>query len=189
MVVSWGIAAYPDAIFAVNEVVNNGKSRVRWGEMKRVGMACMLVALGLLCAACGVGSTTGAQSVKGTSAPGSLVRDAAGLRTALQAARVTISDGPQVTERFVTITGQTLFVNGERVEVFEYATPEAANADAARIDPDACMVTTPNGTITLDWPDSPHFYKSGRLIVLYVGTTASMKQLLTSMLGGEFAGK
>ncbi|HEX8034807.1 MAG TPA: hypothetical protein VF510_13210 [Ktedonobacterales bacterium] len=163
--------------------------------MKRVWMACALVALALLCAACGVSSTTGAQSVQGTSAaakqpgPGGLVRDAEGLRKALQAAKVTISDGPQVTERFVTITGQTLFVNGERVEIFEYATPEAANAEAARIDPDACMVTTPNGTITLDWPDSPHFYKSGRLIVLYVGTTASMKQLLTSMLGGEFAGK
>lgn len=164
--------------------------------MKRVWMACMLVALALLCAACGVKGVSGTGSARSSStsaaakpAPGGAVHDAAGLLKALQATNLTVSVGPQVTERFVTITGQTLFVNGERVEVFEYATPEAANADAARIDPEACMVTTPNGTINLDWPDSPHLYKSGRLIVLYVGTTASMKQLLTSMLGGQFAGK
>lgn len=160
--------------------------------MKRIWMACLLVALVMTCAACGAGAASGAQSTSAAAKqppPGGPVGDATSLLDHLHGINATVTQGPQVREQFVSITGQTFFVNGERLEVFEYATPQAASADAARIDPDACMVTTSKGTINLDWPDSPHFYKSGRLIVLYVGTTASMKQLLTTMLGGQFAGK
>jgi len=37
--------------------------------------------------------------------------------------------------------------------------------------------------------DAPHFYKTGRIIVLYVGSDEQILTLLQSVMGAQFAGQ
>jgi hypothetical protein len=90
-------------------------------------------------------------------------------------------------------TERILAVNGERVDVHEYATTFFAAADAARVSPDGSTFRAGVGplggsAVSVDWVTPPHFYRSGRLIVQYVGTRAEMTGLLAQILGPQFAG-
>ena len=38
------------------------------------------------------------------------------------------------------------------------------------------------------WMATPHFFKSGKLIVLYLGDDVAVMTLLTGLLGPQFAG-
>jgi hypothetical protein len=40
----------------------------------------------------------------------------------------------------------------------------------------------------VSWIDTPHFYQSGNIIVLYVGNTAEVIEILLEALGPQFAG-
>ena len=55
---------------------------------------------------------------------------------------------------------------------------------AAGISPDGFTV---NGA-KVSWPDTPHFYKTDRLLVVYVGHDAGVIQALVAALGAQFAG-
>src|SRR5258706_1150242 len=83
------------------------------------------------------------------------VRAAAALMERLRAAEATVSEDPYtlLKQPFLSISGHLLSVNGERVEVYEYASAAAAAGDAKNISADARLVKT------------PHVYKSGRVIV------------------------
>lgn len=76
-------------------------------------------------------------------------------------------------------------VNGAAVQAFEYASPAAAQADAARINPDG------SGTVTtlVSWVGRPHFYRTGPLLVLYVGSEGNVIGPLEAVLGQQFAGR
>jgi hypothetical protein len=45
------------------------------------------------------------------------------------------------------------------------------------------------GTRKIFWVGAPHFYKQGRLLVLYVGDNAKAKKTLDAVLGQQFAGQ
>ena len=40
----------------------------------------------------------------------------------------------------------------------------------------------------ITWIDTPHFYKAGKIIVLYIGSDATVLDLLKGALGPQFAG-
>jgi hypothetical protein len=40
----------------------------------------------------------------------------------------------------------------------------------------------------LTWVDTPHFYKAGRIIVLYLGSDQAVLDVLNQILGQQFAG-
>jgi hypothetical protein len=89
--------------------------------------------------------------------------------------------------------GHPLLVNGERVEVYDYATTFLAAADASRISPDGSTFSAGFGPLggsaaSVDWIALPHFYRSGRLIVQYIGTHSDVLAALTQVLGRQFAG-
>jgi hypothetical protein len=89
--------------------------------------------------------------------------------------------------------GHLLMVNGERVEVYDYATTFLAAADAARISPDGSTFSAGFGPLggsaaSVDWIAPPHFYASGRLIVQYIGTHRDVLAVLTQALGRQIAG-
>jgi hypothetical protein len=66
--------------------------------------------------------------------------------------------------------------------VFEYSDAAAAEADAAKIAPD--------GTIeaySVNWVASPHFYRMGRLIAIYLGDDPADLTAMQSVLGDPFA--
>jgi hypothetical protein len=87
---------------------------------------------------------------------------------------------------------RVLYVNGETVRVYTYPSTMAANAAAARVSPGGTMVCTPLGSETACAVDDsaalPYLFKTGRLIVLYVGDHLDVARLLKRALGPPFAG-
>lgn len=101
---------------------------------------------------------------------------------ALRKAGFNVTPGSTMTQPFLSIGGQTLAVNTESVQVYEYADEAAATRDASKIQPDATIAGT-----SVMWVAQPHFYRAGKLIVLYVGTNAALLTGLDSVLGKPFA--
>jgi hypothetical protein len=83
------------------------------------------------------------------------------------------------------IKGKTISANGESLQVFEYADERDAEAQAKLVDPRGDSV----GTTMVNWVDAPHFYRGGKLIVLYVGTNQDVIKALEDVLGPQFAGR
>jgi hypothetical protein len=90
-----------------------------------------------------------------------------------------------VDQPFLGSLGIVIYVNGEEVQVYEYATKEEAEQDAAGIPADGSDFDT---TIIL-WHSDPHFYKKEKMIVLYVGSDEQLINLLETELGRQFAGR
>jgi len=76
-------------------------------------------------------------------------------------------------------------VRGEDVQVFEYSDAMAAEAQTALVSPSGSAV----GTTKIHWVGPPHFFKKGRLIVLYVGDNGKVLKALEAVLGRQFAGR
>ena len=78
-----------------------------------------------------------------------------------------------------------LTVNGEGVQAFEFASEVEAEAIAGTVSTDGSTV----GTSTIFWVAPPHFYKAGRLIVIYVGSDSGVIKVLQEIMGSQFAGR
>jgi len=90
-----------------------------------------------------------------------------------------------VVQDFFSVTGQVFKLNGEDVQVFEYDDRSKAETEAALVSPDGSSI----GTSLPFWIAPPHFYKAGRIIVLYVGKNTAVTDALESILGEQFAGR
>ena len=149
--------------------------------MKRIGIIGVLGMI--LLAAAGCGAAASAQPVS----------DYASLISHLHASGLTAEADQYVSsvrQPFLSVPGHAVNVNGQRIEIYEYSSDAAANADATRIDEDACLAHVAGGTTTMmDWPGVPHLYKRGRVIVIYVGTDKHIISALVAALGPQFAGK
>jgi hypothetical protein len=111
---------------------------------------------------------------------GGTVRDYASFVDALRAQGAVVQPADQVHQPFIAVPGRLLEVNGEDVQVFEFADAAAASAAAAQLPP---------RTVSISWIAPPHFYLKERIIVIYVGNNASVLALLSSLLGPPFAGE
>jgi mono/diheme cytochrome c family protein len=89
-----------------------------------------------------------------------------------------------VNQPFFSGQGRIITVNGEDVQVFEYANEALADEDVTLVSPDGHSI----GNAMVDWIGSPHFYRNSRLVVIYIGDNPSMGNLLENMLGSQFAG-
>ena len=90
----------------------------------------------------------------------------------------------RVSQPFFPVAGRIININGEALQVFEYATPAAASAQATRVSADGTTIGTSKPT----WMATPHFFKSGKLIVFYIGGNLTIVELLRTTLGSQFAG-
>jgi hypothetical protein len=113
------------------------------------------------------------------------VTDYASVLDHLRAAGVGAEPGEDVDQPFLAVKGKMIQVRGGDVQVFQYRDTTATDAQAALISPDGATV----GTTKLQWVGPPHFYKHGKLLVLYVGDNAQVLQALESVLGRQFAGR
>ena len=113
------------------------------------------------------------------------VEDLDSLVDSLHTAGAEVELGDMVEQAFFSVKGQIVKVNGSDVQVFEYENAEAMEAGAEQVAPDGGSV----GTSMITWVDTPHFYKTGRILVLYVGDDAATTDLLKSVLGEQFAGR
>ena len=90
----------------------------------------------------------------------------------------------KVSQPFFSVPGRIININGEALQVFEYRKPSAASADARRVSSDGTTIGISKPT----WMATPHFFKSGKLIVLYLGGNQTILDLLRTVLGSQFAG-
>jgi hypothetical protein len=114
-----------------------------------------------------------------------VVEDQTSLVAALEAEGATVETADSITQDFFSVEGQIIRVNGADTQVFEYETAEAMENDASQVAPDGGSI----GTSMVTWIDAPHFYKAGRIIVLYLGDDQTLLGLLNKVLGPQFAGR
>lgn len=137
-----------------------------------------LIVLGtLLLAAC---SAAGISDGAKTEQPETLEQ----LIAALQAKGNEVERAETLSQPFFAPEGQVLEMNGERVQVFEFPSEEEAATAAQSISPDGGSISTSMVT----WVSPPHFYHSGKLIVLHVGEESSTSAALEELLGPQIAG-
>lgn len=146
----------------------------------------MSVALGMLVATCSGTSPTPMSSPPPSAAfprPQTLT-----LVTALRAGGATA----QVAEvmwaesfPFFAVPAVRITVDGENIFAFEYTNVVEAEAEARRISPTGFEV----GLTHIDWISDPHFYRSGQVVVIYVGRTTLILSLLQQLLGPQIAGR
>ena len=113
------------------------------------------------------------------------VEDQNSLVKALEAAGAKVESGDSITQEFFTPEGHTFKVNGTDLQVFEYPSADAMEQEAAKVAPNGGSV----GTSMMMWVDTPHFYKTGRVIVLYLGKDKALLDLLNKAMGPQFAGQ
>jgi len=111
--------------------------------------------------------------------------DYASFVDALQADGMSVKSAGKLPVDFFSVEGQALIIKDQfLVVVFEYPDAASAEADASKVSPDGRSV----GTIKPSFGFTPHFYKSGRLIAVYVGDDKGATKILESVLGPQFAG-
>lgn len=142
----------------------------------------LIIGLVLVLGIVGLASCTSEESPPATH--GGAVKDYISLVDNLRQAGATVEPAGEMTQPFFSVTGNIIVVNGGDVQVFEYADTAAAEAEAALVSPDGSSV----GTSMVGWVASPHFYRAEKLIVLYVGDSETVTDVLESVLGQQFAG-
>ena len=133
-----------------------------------------LAALAISCAANPVGPSAGESTN--------------GLIEALRVQGLTMTIGdmlPQQSAPYFSTRARVVVANSATLQIFEYDTAADADRDAAKVSPDG----SPIGNVQILWISTPHFYKSGRLIVTYVGTDGDILQALEKVLGRPFASR
>ena len=131
-------------------------------------------------AGCGAGP-----SGQGDGPDGGVVSDYASLVDAFRAAGAAVSPAGAVSQPFFDPRGQVLSVDGEDVQVFEFASAEEADTVTQGISADGSSI----GTNMVGWVAPPDFYTAGQLIVIYVGSESGVIDTLQEAMGAQFAGR
>ena len=88
------------------------------------------------------------------------------------------------------VPGQRVFIDGTQILAYEYARDEALNEVRLSISRDGYSVPTRTGGVaTVEWVSTPHFYRAGRLLVLYLGEKQRTLDALNLLLGPQVAGE
>ena len=117
--------------------------------------------------------------------PGGGVTDRAGLVSKLRAAGADVEIVGEVDQPFLSVSGTMIKLQGEDVQVFQYSNAAQMEAEAKLISPNGTTV----GTRKIHWIGAPHFFKQGRVLVLYVGNDKKVEKALETALGRQFAGQ
>ena len=150
--------------------------------MKLSILSVLFLTFGVFLSACGGAPAANASNASPEPA---VVEDQARLIAALQAAGATVEMGEPISQPFFSVEGNIVKVNGADVQVFEYESTEEMELESSQIAPDGSS----NATTMITWVDTPHFYKTGRIIVLYIGSDETILNLLEQVLGPQFAGR
>lgn len=84
---------------------------------------------------------------------------------------------------YFSVPSRDVMAGEALLKAFEYGTASTAEADAALVDTDG----QPNPRAAIDWISGPHFFKQGRLIVLYVGCADQVLRTLADLMGPALA--
>ena len=118
--------------------------------------------------------------------------DAVSLVDNLRAAGAIVNVGeafPDPLTLFMYQSRHLITVNDQNVQIFEFFSSTEADAAAQTVSPSGFSVSRPGEVVVIEWIGTPHFYKTGRVIVLYVGDEPSVLSVLKEVLGLQFAGR
>ena len=90
----------------------------------------------------------------------------------------------RVRQPFFLVSGRIIKVNKENIQVFEYPNAATAESQAKLVSPDGRTI----GNSKPSWMATPHFFKSQKLIVIYIGDDKTILRILQGALGDQFAG-
>ena len=150
--------------------------------MKLSILSVVLLMIGVFLSACGNAHIASASN---SSPEPAAVEDQASLIAALETAGATVASGEPISQPFFNVEGNIVKVNGADVQVFQYESAEEMELDSSQIAPDGGS----NATTMITWIDTPHFYKTGRIIALYIGSDETILSLLETVMGAQFAGQ
>ena len=156
--------------------------------MKRFTLPVFLLMFVFAMSSCGQGAASTPPTAippETATAKSPQVEDQASLIAGLQSTGATVAVGDTVIQDFFTPEGHIIKVNGMDIQVFEYQNAGAMEKEASQVAPDGGSV----GTSMMMWMDAPHFYKAGRIIILYVGSDTTILNLLAKVVGPQFAGR
>jgi len=115
---------------------------------------------------------------------GGPVRDHVSLVDTLRGQGLTVEPTGPISQPFFSMPGQTLRVNGQDIQVFEFKDSTSTESQAKEISTDGMSV----GNTVIQWISPPHFFATGKIIVLYLGTDAELLKNLETALGKQIAG-
>ncbi|MCA9899351.1 MAG: hypothetical protein KC433_14260 [Anaerolineales bacterium] len=141
-------------------------------------VAALLLIVSLFAISCTAAQDAGAQPEVNTAEPYEWVL------TALRDNGTAVEALSTISQPFFEPEGQVIQVDGQEVQLFAFPNEAEAATAAATIDASGSTV----GTTMLSWLATPHFFKSGNLIVLYVGDTEAVIAALQGVLGSQIAG-
>lgn len=103
----------------------------------------------------------------------------------LRSSGVKVESAGEIEQPFFTPKARVIRIGttGE-AQVYEYASEQAAEADAAKVSSDGSI-----GGSMPHWIAPPHFFRRRNLIVLYLGSDENTLLQLRGLLGTEFAGQ
>jgi hypothetical protein len=149
---------------------------------RQAAVLVLLTIIGTACVAARAGDGT----------QGKAKYDLSAFVAALRSQGATVKLGQAITEPFFSARGRSLTVNGQDVQVLQFANAQEASQAAGAVSPDGYSVGATSGKQTtvsqIEWVATPHFFRRGRLIVLYVGANRDVLGLLRRLLGTQFAG-
>lgn len=133
--------------------------------------------MAVVLAACGAAGNTGTPESETATA-----MDYASFVTHLEETGFQVEETGVVSQPFTSAEGKTLTVNGDEMQVFEYSDQSSAEAQVTAFKDyfDTTMIM---------WIAPPHFYQTGKIIVLYLGENAEIIQALEAIAGAQFAGQ
>ena len=163
------------------------------GRVKGLGAVLGATVLLVVVAACGSGESSSQPTTPAVS-HGGPVKDYISLVDNLRAAGATVDPAGTGSADFFAPQGQLLTVNGERVETFEFASAEEADAAADGVSASGSSISRVDSETEMGvassilWEKPPHFYKAGKLIALHVGCNSDVINVLQETMGPQFAG-
>jgi hypothetical protein len=118
------------------------------------------------------------------------VTDYSSFKQAMETAGFTVLPGGRtgLPASLLAVHGQQVLIDGVTASLFEYPTERALDVVRSAIAPRGDEIPTADGgTAIINW-DPPHFYGSGKLLVLYFGDRQRALEALETLLGPQFAG-
>ena len=84
-------------------------------------------------------------------------------------------------------------VDGISIQVYEFASVKDMEVNASGVSRYGTQITKDWGdgmisSVFVNWIGTPHFYKAGQIIVIYVGNNYAIISLLQNGFGKQFAG-
>ncbi len=91
----------------------------------------------------------------------------------------------RVNKPYLSVPGVLVRVDGQPVQVFQYADAAALADDVAGLAPSASSIDG----VPLVWPAAPHFWRKGGLLALAVSNDQTLVDLISAVMGPQFAGR